>query len=108
MESNWIFWLLDLQGLYYVFWPKLRQNLTPEQTVQLSSVLRFWVVSFKIGASYYSYNSILYRDAFKDFANVLHLTLIEKSYVLNRKSIEKGLPTVRHPLKIHFPKSKSI
>ena len=49
-----------------------------------------------------------YRDSFKNFANVLHLTLIEKSYVLNRKSIEKGLPTARHPLKIHFPKSKSI
>ena len=38
----------------------------------------------------------------------LHFTLIEKAYVLNRKSIEKGLPTVRHPLKFHFPKSKSI
>ena len=48
------------------------------------------------------------RASYKDFANVSHQTLIANSYVLNRKSIEKGLPTVRHPLKLHFPKSKSI
>ena len=53
--------------------------------------------------------SIVYiRASVRDFANVLHRILIENFIFLKKKSIEKGLPTVGHPLKMDFLKRVSI